>query len=149
MFAITSIISCEDPCRFVEPSTVCGSQLEFEILNNKDYNIFLEDYSIDSLQIMDSFNTPISFTIDTNDYTSNTFQFGIFDCATEREKFNTTITKNYFLQLSSTVVDTLSIEFKPNDAASECGGSSFDFIRITYHDQVYAGYPNSVIKIYR
>ena len=139
--------SCKDECRYVDPPSICGVELQFEILNDADKNIFIEDYSIDSLQIVDIFGDTIIFN---TDETKKTFQFQIFDCWTEAEKFNCTIIKSYLLRLNSIEIDTISFEFRPIDPAGECGGTDFEFLKIIYNNRTYDGLSNLQInRIYR
>ncbi|MDY0104112.1 MAG: hypothetical protein RBS07_14345 [Lentimicrobium sp.] len=139
--------SCKDKCRYVDPPSICGVELKFEILNDADKNIFIEDHSIDSLQILDNLGDTIIFK--TNE-TKKIFQFEIFDCWTETEKFNNTITKNYLLRLNSIEIDTISFEFRPIDPAGECGGTDFEFLKIIYNNRTYDGHSNLQInRIYK
>ncbi|RLD83984.1 MAG: hypothetical protein DRJ10_02355 [Bacteroidetes bacterium] len=144
LIAITILInSCKDKCRYVDPPSICGVELEFEILNNADKNIFIEDYTIDSLQIFGELNDSIVFTINKTD---KTFQFEIFDCWKEDGRFNNSIIKNFFLKFNSIEIDTISFDFKPIDPATECGGTDFDFLKIIYKDRTYDGNYNSPVN---
>ncbi len=139
--------SCKDKCRYVDPTSICGVELQFEILNDADKNIFVEDYSIDSLQILDNLGDTIIFK---TDETKKIFQFELFDCWTETEKFNSTITKSYLLRLNSIEIDTISFEFRPIDPAGECGGTDFEFLKIIYNNHTYDGHSNLQInRIYK
>lgn len=148
LIVITILISsCKDKCRYVEPPSICGVELEFEILNSADINIFIEDYTIDSLQIFNELNDSIVFSINKTD---QTFQFEIFDCWNENDRYNNSITKNFLLKLNSIEIDTINFNFKPIDPAGECGGTDFEFLKIIYKDRTYDGhYYSPVNRLYR
>ena len=145
--------SCKDKCRYVEPSCICGVELKFEVLDSLNKNVFESMFEIDSLLILNEFNDTINHKLFLADgYWHNDYQFSfeIFDCWTEHEKFNSTITKSYLLKYSSKEIDTISFEFKPIDPAGECGGTDFDFLKIVYNNQKYDGSYNSMVNsIYR
>jgi hypothetical protein len=139
--------SCRDECRYVDPPSIVGVELEFEILQSNEENIFMTEYSIDSLQIFNEHQDSVSFKINAM---TKTFGFEIFDCLEEKEKFNTDQKKHFLLQLNSTEIDTIYFEFKPIDPASECGGTDFEYLNINYKAKQYNGFYNlTVNRIYR
>ncbi|UTW65782.1 hypothetical protein KFE94_14130 [bacterium SCSIO 12643] len=150
---IFALVSCRDKCRYVDPVSICGADLRFEILDSLDINFFDSTFQIDSFQIINDLGDTIPHNLFIEDrYWQNDLQFSfeIFDCGLENEKFNQTITKTYLLRFSSLVTDTMHIEFKPIDQVGECGGTNFHFLRISYNDSIYDGtYYSSVNTLYR
>ncbi len=136
IFTIVVLVlnSCVDKCRYVEPFEICNAQLNFKILNKDGENIFTNEFSIDSLIILNESQDTVNYLVEPDD---KIFKFELFDCDEEKDKFNTTIHKKFLLKLSATVTDTISIDFRPISPATECGGSNFEFINIKYYGTDY------------
>ena len=145
--------SCRDKCRYVDPPSICGVELKFEILDSLNNSVFESMFAIDSLLIINELNDTINHRLFIDDrywHNDHQFSFEIFDCWTENEKFNNIITKSYLLRLSSIEIDTISFEFYPIDPAGECGGNDFDFLKIIYKNRTYDGSYNSPVnQIYK
>lgn len=116
-----------------EPSSVCKN-IDLEILDSNNHNIFNSQYSIDSLIILDkNFDT---VTTTTNVYnTSNRIKFPILSC--DSFELNVTTTNSFYLHLNSLEIDTINCEFKVVNVPNGCGGREYEFLRIFYRNKEY------------
>jgi len=133
-FLLLGFSSCKKRCDFVEPSTVCDLQLDFEIRDSLGINLLMDHFSLDTFEILDTQYQPVAFG--TNTY-RKTFGLRIFDCIEETDAFNIPISKTYLLRLRPSVMDSIRFDFKVIEASSECGGNLFEYVHITYRDSIY------------
>ncbi len=127
---LLTLASCD--CRYVKPIQICGAPLILEILDTNDENIFTNQFSLDSLELYDDLNLPVDFSVNKDD---NTFQFEVFDCRDEADKFDQAITKVYLLKLNAGTTDPLALNFKVVPA--DCGGTKYEYFTIIYRGSSY------------